>query len=149
MGHTFRPQNHTHVVEQRQQPASGNPTGSKCCRLRRKGADIDAEDLAGSSPAHLAAARRHLLLLSALLQVGGAAARHVSTERTVDLADDRNKNLESTEPKAIRCWTWQADPPPNIDRRNARGITVRSLAGSLMDRADIDDWWAGALCAAS
>lgn len=35
----------------------------------RHGADIDAEDLAGNSPAHMAAAQGHLALLSALLQV--------------------------------------------------------------------------------
>jgi ankyrin repeat protein len=35
----------------------------------RHGADIDAEDLAGNSPAHMAAAQGHLPLLSALLQV--------------------------------------------------------------------------------
>ena len=35
----------------------------------RYGADIDAEDLAGNSPAHMAAAQGHLALLSALLQV--------------------------------------------------------------------------------
>lgn len=38
---------------------------------------------------------------------------------------------------------WQADPPPSIDRRNAAGVTVRSLAAAMMSRDDVDDWCVG------
>jgi len=34
----------------------------------------------------------------------------------------------------------QAIPAPSIDRRNAKGVTVRSLAAAMMSREDIDDW---------
>eukprot|EP00208_Stichococcus_sp_RCC1054_P003344 CAMPEP_0206141024 /NCGR_PEP_ID=MMETSP1473-20131121/11561_1 /ASSEMBLY_ACC=CAM_ASM_001109 /TAXON_ID=1461547 /ORGANISM="Stichococcus sp, Strain RCC1054" /LENGTH=231 /DNA_ID=CAMNT_0053535419 /DNA_START=189 /DNA_END=880 /DNA_ORIENTATION=+ len=72
--------------------------------LLSRGADIDAEDLAGNSPLHLAASSGHLTLLSTLLQ---------------------------------------GSPAPDIDRRNAKGVTVRSLAASAMDQADINDWRSG------
>ena len=52
----------------------------------RRGADIDAEDMAGNSPAHLAAARGHMLLLSALLQVCTNEAVAALWQRCVQLA---------------------------------------------------------------
>lgn len=39
-----------------------------CGGLRSRGADIDAEELTGNSPLHLAASSGHLTLLSTLLQ---------------------------------------------------------------------------------
>lgn len=157
---------------------------------RRRGADIDAEDFAGDSAAHMAATHGHLKLLTALLQVrvpgmcaalarSWHAASRAATQPSCrhqcgsQLAGQRDMHGRSrgllglsrtcfcSSPLSsglvtglirlavLCCLLWrlslrlpraQAQPAPHIERRNARGVSVRQLTESVMGQRDLRSW---------
>ena len=152
---------------------------------RRRGANIDAEDFAGDSPAHMAATQGHLKVLTALLQVrrgarAGLAALLPSgaihtvlllsrpatlfccaggpslAQQAADVlllfpalyccfSGSSVSHLASCSLLAGMNLVWrlkllQAQPAPHIERRNARGVSVRQLAEAAMGRQDLRSW---------
>lgn len=169
----------------RQHSVSHILTSAADCAPRRHGADARAEDLRGNSPAHFAAAKGHLAVLTALLQVlasafdkGAAGSFAVLLQSCAEsvfagqrwsarvcraaVVRTHNKTVWIRIPQAASgtqswlallpvkqltalrlstvCTARQAVPTPNVDARNADGVSVRDLTGAALEADDVQTW---------
>lgn len=107
--------------------------------LDRAGSDfnVDAYDAEGLTALHHACSHGHTA--AALLLLGRGS--DVDAE---DFAGNSPVHLAASgHHLSLLSTLLQVSPPPDIDRKNARGVTVRSLTDAAMHRADIDDWRSG------
>ena len=119
----------------------------------RHGADTRAETFSGDTPAHMAAARGHLLVLTALLQVCWLRAAPLHA-RLVHHAHALRARMRMAAQHAMyrnncsymRAHTLQAERPAKIDARNVHGVSVQELAEQAMQAQEDARWVARCAC---